>query len=159
MRRVAYLRWLAPVLAVFLVAGCGGVLTSAKLKPKARTLTHARFVYLANRACASDIRITRNFKTPRSHEMYDRELRAETRSAEHLIFVLRGLAPPAADAAALRHMLAPLNLEDLIAHHLLDAGDQGQVERVNTLFKRGRIADRRFESRAKKLGLHVCAKD
>ena len=45
MRRIAYLRWLVPVAAAFLFAGCG-VLTKQELKPAQKTLTHGRLVYL-----------------------------------------------------------------------------------------------------------------
>jgi hypothetical protein len=79
-------------------------------------------------------------------------------AGEHLFFYLRGLAPPPADTKDFRRMLDSLNLEDSLAHHLLEAGDLGQIERVKTLFRKGAAADRRFQARAR-LGLHVCAKD
>jgi hypothetical protein len=157
-RRIANLRWTAPLLAACLLSGCA-VLTKQELKPVPKTLSHGRFVYLANRACARDLRATKNFPRPTSHAMYDRELTKATKSGEHLLFVLRGLNPPASEAKAFRRMLAALNLEDLLAHHVLEAGDLGQRERVKTIFKRGRITDRRFRSRAARLGLDICAKD
>jgi phage baseplate assembly protein W len=52
-----------------------------------------------------------------------------------------------------------LNLEDLYAHHLLEAGDQGEAERVRTLLKKLEATDKRLESRAKALGLHACAQE
>jgi hypothetical protein len=153
MRRVTLL-----LVAALLLSGCA-VLTSQQLKPEPETLTHGRFVYLADRACARDIRNAKGFKRPTSHAMYDRELKAATRSGEHLLFSLRGLAPPPADAKEFRRMLASLNLEDLLQHHVLEAGDQGEIERVKTLYRRGAATDRRFKARAENLGLHDCAKD
>jgi hypothetical protein len=152
------LRWAALLVAAFLLSGCG-VLTKEDLKPAPKTLSHGRFVYLADRACARDIRRARALKHPTSAAMVSRELHFAIRSGEHLIFVLRGLAPPPSEAADFRRLLAAENGEDLVATHLAEAFDGGQVQRVRTLVRKLRILGRRVHSRSAKLGLHACAKD
>ncbi|HEX4323808.1 MAG TPA: hypothetical protein VHZ77_04160 [Gaiellaceae bacterium] len=160
MRRIAYLRWLAAVAAAFLFAGCG-VLTKQELQPTPQTLTHGRFVYLADRTCRRDIRNTRRAfrRGPGNHEEYDKDLKALLNGYEQALFDLRGLAPPPSEAAEFRRLLASFNLEDLYGHHLLQAGDQGQAKRVHTLFKKLDATDKRLKSRAKALGLHACAQE
>jgi hypothetical protein len=158
MRRTAYLRWPAPVLAVFLVAGCG-VLTSAKLKPATKTLSHGRFVYLANRACAADLRFNRRLKAPTDETSYLKNVRLSIKSGEHLIFVLRALLPPPAEAAAFRRLLAAENGEDLLVNQYFDQFGDLTHRQFNHFVERSKILDRRVNARARKLGLHVCAED
>ena len=147
------------LLAAFLLSGCG-VLTKQELKPTPPTLTHGRFVYLADRICRRDIRYTKKtFKTPKNHVQYDKEVHALLKGYEHALFDLRGLASTASEEAAFRRMLASFNLEDLLVAHVLEAGDAGQALRVKTIFHRLDVVDRRLKSRARGLGLHACAKE
>jgi hypothetical protein len=165
MRRIAYLRWLAPVLAAFLVAGCG-VLTATKLKPKAKTLTHAAFVQRANRACVRfehglqgvHLKASRNFQ-----KIDTLERTIVIPAYERLLFVLRGLAPPPADVVDYRRMLATFNYLDLNLHQLLDAADAAlanrdvaQLHRMRTISRRFDRLNKRLSARAKKLGLRRC---
>ena len=155
MRRIAYL-----LVAARLLSGCG-VLAKEDLKPTVPTLTHGRFVYLANRTCKRDIRHARRAfrRKPRNHETYDRDLQALLKGYNHAIFGLRGLAPPSSEAAAYRRLLASFNLEDLLGQHLLQAGDLGQAEKVKTIVRKLNRVDRRLKARAARLGLRVCAKE
>jgi hypothetical protein len=155
MRRIAYL-----LAAALSLSGCG-VLTKDNLEPTAPTLTHGRFVYLGNGICARDLRFDKHFlKTPpKTHQEYDKDVRTLNKSFEHAIFDLRKLEPPPADAAAFRQLLASFNLEDLLAVHVLAAGDSGEAQRVKDIFKRSHTVDKRLRARARALGLHACAKE
>ena len=153
MRRIALV-----LVAACLLSGCG-VLTKEQLKPQAQTLTHGRLVYLADHACAADLRYDRSLKTPTSPETFVKYLRLNIRSGEHLIFVLRGLTPPPSDAVAFRRFLAAENGEDLVSNHVLDSYGDMTVRQFKHDVSRSRILDRRVRARAKRLGMHVCAKD
>lgn len=154
MRRIALL-----LVAACLLSGCG-VLTQEQLKPQAQTLTHGRFVYLANRACARNERRQKQIgrKKPKSAPAVSRQLQVSLNAIGHLIFVLRGLVPPPAAAVDFRRLMATANDEELVATHLLEAFNEGQVEGVKARVRRFRALDRRFDARAAKLGLSVCAK-
>jgi uncharacterized protein YceK len=154
MRRIAYL-----LAAALLLSGCGSVLTKEDLKPTAPTLTHGRLVYLADQACAADLRYDRTLKPATSPTSFVKNLRLSIKSGEHLIFVLRGLTPTPSDAAAFRRFLAAENGEDLVATHLLDSYGDMTVREFKHDVRRARILDRRVKARAEKLGMHVCAKD
>jgi hypothetical protein len=153
MRRLASL-----VLAGFVLSGCA-VLTSQKLKPQPKTLSHGRFVYLANRACAADLRFDRTLKPATNETTYLKNLRLAIKSGEHLIFVLRGLTPPSADDAAFRRFLAAENGEDLVANHYFDQFGNLTRREFKHLIRRSKILDRRIQARATRLGLDTCAKD
>ena len=85
--------------------------------------------------------------------------RRAIKSGEHLIFVLRGLPPPPSDAAKFRFFLAAENGADRVANHLLDSYGNTTRRSFRHDVRRLRILGRRIEARAKKLGMHVCAKD
>jgi hypothetical protein len=157
MRRVAYLA--VPLAAVWL-AGCA-VLNKQQLKPVPETLTHGRFVYLADRTCRRDIRQARRAfrRKPTNHAMFDKDMQALVKGYEQALFDLRALAPPPADAKPFKRVLASFNYEDLLVHNLLQAGDQGQAEKVKTLLKKLDAADRTLKARASELGLHACARE
>lgn len=152
MRRIAYL-----LVAAFVLSGCG-VLTKEDLKPQAKTLTHGRLVYLADRACRHEKRHIPVFKPGTSPAEAERKLhKVLLPTYDHLLFNLHGLAPPPADAVAYRRMLATLNDSDLIIHHAVDAVDALQRQRVRSLVRRLDFLGRRLNNRAAKLGLHTCA--
>jgi hypothetical protein len=154
MRRIAYL-----VAAACLLAGCG-VLTKQDLKPQVPTLSHGRFVYLANRACARNERRQKRIsrRHAKSAVALDKELHTSLNTGERLLFILRGLTPPPADTADFRRLLATANDEVLVETHLLQAFEEGQARVVRTRLKRLRALDRRFDARSAKLGLTICAK-
>jgi hypothetical protein len=56
-------------------------------------------------------------------------------------------------------VLAAFNLQDLLGHNLLQAGDLGQARRVKTLFRKLHANDITLKSRSLELGLRVCAKE
>ena len=145
------------MLAAALLSGCA-VVTAKELKPVPPTLTHGRLVYLADRACAADLQYDRRLKTPTNPEAFVKYLRLSIKSGEHLLFVLRGLAPPPSEVAAFRHLLAAENGADLVANHFLDEYGDMTVHRFKHLVRRSRILDRRIHIRAKVLGMHVCSK-
>jgi hypothetical protein len=153
MRRVALL-----LLAAFLLSGCG-VLTKEELKPVPETLTHGRFVYLANRACGNfELRI-RRLAHPASPEAAVADLQKFGVPAyERLLFELRGLTPPPSDAVAFRRMLATFNHEDWILHRFLEAAEASQVSRAYWIRKRLDHVARGLNASAAKLGLDTCAK-
>ena len=127
--------------------------------PQPVTLTHGRFVYLADRACAADLRYDRTLKPATSPDTFVKDVRLSIKSGEHLIFVLRGLTPPPYEAAAFRRFLAAENGSDRVATHLLDSYGNTTLRSFRHDVHRLRILDRRIRSRAAKLGMHVCAKD
>jgi hypothetical protein len=152
-RRIALL-----LLAAFLLSGCG-VLTKEELKPVPETLTHGRFVYLANRACGRfDLRI-RRLAHPTSPEAALADLQKFGVPAyERLLFELRGLSPPPSDAVEFRRMLATFNHEDGILHRYIEAAETSQVSRAYWIRKRLERVGRGLNARAAKLGLDTCAK-
>ena len=117
MRRVRYLSWAALPLGAVLLSVCA-VLNKQELQPAPKTLTHGRFVYLANRVCRRDIRQTlRIVKRPKNHAQYDKELQAVLKGYEQALFDPRALAPPPSDAKQFERVLAPFNYEDLLGHN------------------------------------------
>jgi hypothetical protein len=153
MRRIAYL-----LAATCLLSGCG-VLTKQDLKPQAPTLTHGRFVYLAEHICARDLRHDKRFRTPTNPTQFDHEFQAVIKSYERALFDLRGLAPPAADAESFRHLLAAFNLQDLLGNNLLQASELGQARRLKSIARKLDRNDKNLKSRARALGLRACAKE
>jgi hypothetical protein len=153
MRRVALLLG-----AAFLLSGCA-VLTKQELKPTPPTLTQGRFVYLGNRACRRFVRRVTGIPKPKSSP---EAARADVEKIffpayEHLLFTLRGLAPPPSEAVAYRRLLATFNYEDLVLHHFLQAAEAAQVQRVKTLERRLRRIGRHIDARAAKVGLTTCS--
>jgi len=156
MRGIAYFACLG--LVAFCVTGCD-VLGSTKLKPPAKTLSHAQLVRAANRACARSGRRVRGIKKPTNPLAVLADLRRYVAPRyERLVFVLRGLAPPPADAVAYRRMLATFNYFDLTFHRALDSIDARQIGQAKRPARRLNFLGRRIHSRAKKLGLRPCAR-
>jgi hypothetical protein len=147
------------VLAALLLSGCG-VLTKQELKPVPKTLTHGRFVYLADRVCRRDIRrAKRAFRTPpKNHVEYDKKLNAALKGYDQVVFDLRALAPPAAQAESYRRLLAAYNYQDLLLHNLLEAGDSGRLTKVKAVLRKLEINGVSLKSRAYDLDLKTCAK-
>ena len=56
-------------------------------------------------------------------------------------------------------MLAAFNLQDLLVHNLLQAGDLGQARRVKTLVRKLHVNDVSLKSRSCDLELRACAKE
>jgi hypothetical protein len=140
--------------------GCrDGAPSLAKPQPQAKTLTHGRLVYLADGACGRFERgvIHRGKATsfPRAKANFETAMSAY----ERMLFALRGPTPPESDAVAYRRMLASAKEEDLLLHHLFDAVVGVQKQRVGTLGRRLERLGKRFDARATKVGLHVCARE
>ena len=154
MTRVACLGLL---LAPFLLAGCGDVLGKPKLRPPAKTLSHAQLVRRGNRACARALRRLPKVKPGESFETLSRELKTVVHVDERLLFVLRGLPPSPADAVAYRRLLAAFNYYDLVANHFVGAFEAGQVRKLKTLGRRLDSIGKTLNKRARKLGLTTCA--
>jgi hypothetical protein len=151
---------LGAVLAAVLLTGCDVMGSSKSKGPSPKTLSRAQFVRRANRACARAERRTRAFKGSRNFAVVETELRNVFIPAqEHLIVVLRGLAPPPADAAGFQRMLSMFDQLDITIHHFLDAADAQQVQRVKDLVRRLDTLGKGLDKRAAKLGLRTCAKD
>ena len=157
MRRIAWLRWTAPLLVACLLSGCA-VLTKQELKPTPPTLTQGRFVYLGNQACRRFVR--RVTRIPPKNPVAARAYVQKTffPAYEHLVFTLRGLAPPPSEAVAYRRLLATFNYEDLVLHHFLQAAEETQRQRVKTLERRLRRIGRHIDARSARVGLTTCAK-
>jgi hypothetical protein len=150
---------LGAVVAAVLLTGCG-VMGSKTKSPPARTLSRAQFVRRANRACARAERRTKAFKGSRNFAVVEAELRNVFIPAqEHLLVVLRGLAPPASAAAGYQRMLDTFDQLDITIHHFLDAADAHQVQRVKNLIRRLDMLGKGLDKRAAELGLRTCAKD
>jgi len=157
MRDIAYIGCSGLVLLVLFATGCD-VLGSTKLKPQPKALSRAQLVRAANRACARSARQVKNIKKPKNpFEALQDFRRYVVPRYERLLFVLRGLTPPPADAVAYRRMLATFNLFDLTFHRALDSIDARQIKQVKRLAKRLDFLGKRIDSRAKRLGLRVCA--
>ena len=115
--------------AALLLSGCGA-LTKQELKPVPKTLTHGRFVYLADRVCRRDIRrVKRALRTP-----------------------------PESQAESYRRLLAAYNYQDLLLHNLVQAGDSGRITKAKAVLKKLEINGVSLKSRAYDLGLKTCAK-
>jgi hypothetical protein len=128
-----------------LLSGCG-VLSKQELKPVPKTLTHGRFVYLADRVCRRDIRrAKRAFGTPpKNHVEYDKKLNAVLKGYDQVVFDLR--------------LLAAYNYQDLLLHNLLEAGDSGRLTKVKAVLRKFEINGVSLRSRAYDLDLKTCAK-
>jgi hypothetical protein len=150
-------RFAALLLAAFLLSGCQ-VLTKQKLKPVPATLSHAQLVHAANHWCEHDRRRAKHLKNPRNTQMLERDFGIALSSTAHLIFHLRGLAPPPSDALAYRRLLATANDQELVATHLVQAIEEGQIHYAKGRARRLDVLDKRFSARARALGLKVCAK-
>lgn len=146
------------VLAAFLLSGCA-VLTKQELKPAAKTLTHGRFVYLAERICARDLRHDKALTKPTNPQQFQRQFSAVIRSYEQTLFDLRGLAPPASEAKSFRHLLARFNLQDLLGNNLLGASELGDVRTFRSILRKLDRNDAILKARALALGLPTCAKE
>jgi hypothetical protein len=146
------------LLAALLLSGCG-VLSKQELTPVPKTLTHGRFVYLADRVCRRDIRrAKRAFRTPpKNHVEYDKKLSAVLKGYDQVVFDLRALAPPAAQAES-SCLLAAYNYQDLLLHYLLEAGDSGRLTKVKAVLRKLEINGVSLKSRAYDLDLKTCAK-
>lgn len=147
-------RVFVPLLAVVSLVGCG----TAKPKPPPKTLSHGRFVFLANHACAVAVRKAKRFKTPTNLQMFDRVAAATQRVYDRMLFVLQGLAPPPSEAAAYRRLLDAANAQESAFAHLIDEADAHHAVTARTLARRLDKLGKKFNRRAKRLGLTVCAK-
>ena len=153
MRRFALL-----LFAAFLLSGCA-VLSKQDLQPAPKTLSHGRLVYLADRACRRFERRAKQHQPGKNYEAFLAYFQRSLPLFDRLLFELRGLAPPPADAAAYRRMLASINNADLVLHHFFQAADELQRERAKTLARRLDRVGKRINARAAKVGLKTCAKD
>jgi hypothetical protein len=157
MHRIPQPRWLALLLAAFVLAGCD-VWQSQDLKPVPETLTHGRLVYLANRDCKREEHKARTFKVGKTPGQTLKRLQTiVVGSNEHLLFLLRGLAPPPADAVAYRQFLGNFNQEDLVLNHAIEVLAAHEFVQVKYTLKRLNRIDRRLTNRADALGLDACS--
>jgi hypothetical protein len=151
---------LGAVLAVLVLAGCDVMGSSKSTGPPPKTLSRARFVRAANRACARAERLTRKMKHSTNFSVIEAEERKIFIPAqERLLVTLRGLNPPPRDAAGFQRWLGTFDQLDVAIHRLLDAFDARQVRQVTRLAHRLEVLGRRFDSQAARLGLRTCAKD
>lgn len=144
---------LALACAAVLVAGCGS--TS---RPPAKTLSHGRFVYLADRVCARAHRQGAALGKPTNLNTFIRGLRKAIPLLESEIADLRALTPPSRDAAPFQSMLANLDKEDVVGHDFLDSLEAHQMQRARSLARRIDRLDKRLRAQTRKLGLPTCAK-
>jgi hypothetical protein len=152
MRRFALL-----LVAAFLLSGCT-VLSSQHLEPAPETLTHGRLVYLADRACGRAFGRLPKIEPGLSYRELNHRLHRLVRTQEHLLFVLHGLPPSAADVAAYRQLLASFNYEDLLQHNFLQAFEEADVRHLRTYARRIQRFAVELRLRARSLGMHICAK-
>ena len=149
-------RVLVPLLALGLFAGCG----AAKPESTAKTLTHGRLVYLANRACAADLRRDRALPRATNPASFRKRLRGGIESGEQLLSVLNGLTPPPADARAYRRLLRAENHADSVATHMLaNYGSYRTLRAFKHDVRRLKRLGRKVKASARTLGMHVCVKD
>jgi hypothetical protein len=152
--------WIAVCLAAFLISGCDVLGSSKNTGPPPKTLSQAKFVRAADRACARAERATKNLKKSPNLAVVEKEFRNVFIPAqEHMVVVLRRLQPPAADAARFQDWLTTFDQLDLAIHNLLAAFDARQARRAKALGKHLDVLGNRFDRQAKKLGLPVCAED
>jgi hypothetical protein len=152
--------------AVLVAAGCDPLASKTTTAPE-KTLSHAQLVHAANRACVRFVRRLKHSHFTANTSFPKREKEEQTiliPAYERLLFVLHGLAPPPADAAAYRKLLATFNYLDLTVHQFfngLDAAvanrDRSELRRLRRLERRVIRLGNKFNSRAKSFGLHRCA--
>jgi hypothetical protein len=145
------------LLAGLLVSGCD-VLGSAKPPPPPKAMTHARFVYLGNRACALETRSTRRLKKATTFAMAMRNLDRSVASYETLIAAFRRLRPPAADQASFTRLLRLLDGLDLTVRQFRDTVALGRRPGTRVLIRKLDREARHLDRRAVSLGLRKCAK-
>ena len=150
------IRFLVPLLALVLFAGCG----ATKPDPTAKPLTHGRLVYLADRACAADLRNGRALPPVTNPASFVKRVRGAIKSGEQLLSVLNGLTPPPSDAKVYRRLLAAENRSDSVATHVLaNYGSYVTLRAFKHDVRRLKRLGRRVKASARNLGMHVCAKD
>jgi hypothetical protein len=149
-------RFLVPLLALGMFAGCGATKSASTPKP----LTHGRLVYLADRACAIDLRNGRALAPVTNRATFIKGLRSTIKSGERLISVLNTLTPPPSDAKVYRRLLSAEDYADSVATHVLaNYGSYVTVHAFKHDVRRLKRISRRIKANARKLGMHVCAKD
>jgi hypothetical protein len=122
----------------------------------ARTLSRARFVHAADRACARDYRANKAIPKATNLTTLVNGLQRAIPALEREIVSLRELAPPPRDAGSFARVLSDLDAQDLAATRLVDALESRQVRRSKTLGRRIDTLDKRLRSLYKMLGLAAC---
>lgn len=154
---------LTAALAVVLVAaasGCAGMSSGNGHSTTApKTLSRARFVYLANRACAREHQREKGIAKPTSPTAFVKGLQHAIKSLEREIVALRALNPPSADAALYGRVLSGLDAQDLDATNLISAYEKNQLGHAKAFARRLDKLNRRLRSLNRKLGLRACVKD
>jgi hypothetical protein len=151
--------WLALLFGAFLLAGCDVTGSSNSKGPPPKTLSHAQFVHAGNRVCARFLHRVQRVDTHTAFpKLESLERKVIIPAEEHVIVVLRRLAPPPRDAAAFQRVLTTFDQVDIDIHRLLDAADARQVRRVKDLAKRLDILTKQLDARFAKAGLRTCAK-
>jgi len=152
-------RLLVSLLAVGVLAGCGAVgTTTATWPPPSKPLSHGRFAYLANHACAAFAHDEQGFKTPTNFQMFDQEFSAAQLSFARMISDLQSLTPPSSDAGACGHLLATGTAAEIDLTDVLDAAEAHHVAQAKSAARRFGRLSKPFSRRAKKLRLTVCAR-
>lgn len=130
-----------------------------KSPPAPKTLSRARFVYLADRACAREHRREKGIPKPTSPTAFVKSLQRAIKSLEREIVALRALNPPNADAALYGRVLSGLHAQDLDATNLISAYEENQLGHAKALARRLDKLNTRLRPLNRKLGLRACAKD
>lgn len=154
---------LGAALAGFVVAtatGCAGWSNGkSQSAPAPKTLSRARFVYLADRACAREHRREKGIPKPTSPTTLVKSLQRAIKSLEGEIVALRALRPPDADAALFGRVLSALDAQDLDATNLISAYEENQVGRAKAFARRLDKLDKRLRTLDRRLGLRACGRD
>ena len=151
-------RVLVPLLAVAFLVGCDTTETAKRQPPK--TVSHGRFIYLANRACRVAIHEMNAIKVPPAGQTLDPAARAFEKAYERLLATLHGLAPPPSQADTYRRMLDTATAQKLAFAKLFDAFAVAgrHVRAENALGRRADKLGAKANRLSERLGLTVCAK-
>src|SRR5215471_1390660 len=102
-------------------AGCAGMGGTRHQSASVRTLSPARFVHAADRACARGYRANKAIPRATNLTTLVSGLQRAIPALEREIVSLRQLAPPPRDSGSFARVLSDLDAQDVAATRLVDA--------------------------------------
>lgn len=141
-------RALAPLLALVLVAGCGG--------GNGERLSHEEFVAQADAICERQVAKIKAVPQPESLEELDEYAEKVIPLAKEEVEQLHELEPPQADEEKVEQMLDDVEATVSAVERIGEAAKAGDQAQLQAAIAEGQAADARAERTSRELGLKVC---